>query len=103
MIAEIIKVEILFLKQQTVATKEYTMSAQGPIDIERTNLEAHVDLCAQRYESLDTRLTKIEGKFGDLQKLIEAGNSSMIKVIVGTAGTVVTGVLSVLFVLLTKH
>lgn len=79
------------------------MSAQGPIEIEKENLEAHVDLCAQRYESLDQRLTKIEGKFGELQKLIEAGQNSMIKVVVGTAGTVVTGVLSVLFVLLTKN
>lgn len=78
------------------------MSGQGPIDIEKTNLEAHVDLCAQRYEQLDSRLTKIESKFGDLQKLIEAGQNSMIKVVIGTAGTVVTGVLSVLFVLLTK-
>ena len=79
------------------------MSAQGPIDIEKTNLEAHVDLCAQRYEQLDGRLTKIESKFNDLQKIIEAGQNSMTKVIVGTAGTIVTGVLSVLFVLLTKH
>ena len=79
------------------------MAAQGPIDIEKENLAAHVDLCAQRYEQLDTRLTKIEGKFGDLQKLIEAGQNSMIKVVIGTAGTVVTGVLSVLFVLLTKR
>jgi hypothetical protein len=79
------------------------MSAQGPIDIEKENLEAHVDLCAQRYESLDQRLTKIESKFGELQKLIEAGQNSMIKVVIGTAGTVVTGVLSVLFVLLTKR
>jgi len=79
------------------------MASQGPIDIEKENLAAHVDLCAQRYEQLDTRLTKIEGKFGDLQKLIEAGQNSMIKVVIGTAGTVVTGVLSVLFVLLTKR
>jgi hypothetical protein len=79
------------------------MAAQGPIDIEKENLEAHVDLCAQRYEQLDTRLTKIEGKFGELQKLIEAGQNSMIRVVIGTAGTVVTGVLSVLFVLLTKR
>jgi hypothetical protein len=79
------------------------MSAQGPIDIEKENFEAHVDLCAQRYENLDQRLTKIESKFGELQKLIEAGQNSMIKVVIGTAGTVVTGVLSVLFVLLTKR
>jgi hypothetical protein len=74
----------------------------GPIEIERTNLEAHVDLCAQRYESLDNRLTAIEGKFGDLKKLIEDSHSSMTKVIIGTAGTVVSGVLGVLFLLLSK-
>ena len=74
----------------------------GPIEIERTNLEAHVDLCAQRYQSLDDRLTAIEGKFGDLKQLIEDGHTSMTKVIIGTAGTVVTGVLSVLFVLLSR-
>ena len=76
--------------------------AQGPIEIEKTNLAAHVDLCALRYEHLDQRLTKIETKFVELQKLIESGHSSMISVIIGTAGTVVTGVLSVLFVLLSK-
>jgi hypothetical protein len=74
----------------------------GPIEIERTNLEAHVDLCAQRYANLDDRLTAIEGKFGDLKQLIEDGHTSMTKVIIGTAGTVVTGVLSVLFVLLSR-
>jgi hypothetical protein len=79
------------------------MSAQGPLDFEKTNLEAHVDLCAQRYQSLDERLTKIESKFGELQKLIEAGQSSMTRIIVGAAGSVVTGCLSVLFVLLTRH
>ena len=79
------------------------MSTPGLLDIERTNLEVHVDLCAQRYESLDNRLTSIENKFVDLQKLIEAGNSSMTKVVVGTAGTIVTGVLSVLFVLLSRQ
>lgn len=72
------------------------------IDIERTNLEVHVDLCAQRYESLDKRLSNIEDKFVELQQSIEKGHSSMIKVIIGTAGTVVAGVLSVLVVLLTN-
>jgi len=73
------------------------------IDIEKTNLEAHVDLCAQRYESLDNRLTNIESKFDSLKKLIEDGHSSMTKVIIGTAGTVITGVLGLLVVILQKH
>jgi hypothetical protein len=71
-------------------------------DIEKENLEAHVELCAQRYESLDKRLTNIEEKVGGLQKTIEDSHQSMTKVIIATAGTIVTGVLSVLFVILTK-
>lgn len=73
-----------------------------PTDIEKENLEAHVELCAQRYTSLENRLTNIENKVGGLQKLIEDSHNSMTKVIIGTAGTVVAGVLSVLVVLLTK-
>ena len=79
------------------------MSTQGPIDIEKTNLAAHVDLCAQRYQNLDERLTKIEGKFSELQKLIESGQSSMTKVMIGTAGTIVTGILGLVVVVLQKH
>jgi len=76
--------------------------ANGPIEIEKTNLEAHVDLCAQRYQSLDDRLTKIEGKFDSLKKLIEDGHSSMTKVIIGTAGTIVTGVIGLIVVVLQR-
>jgi hypothetical protein len=78
------------------------MTNLGPIEIEKENLEAHVELCAQRYENLDRRLSSIEGKFGDLKKLIEEGQSSMLKVIIGTAGTVITGVLGLLVVILQK-
>lgn len=74
----------------------------GPIDIEKTNLEVHVDLCAQRYETLDRRLSKIEEKVTELHESIEKSHNSMVKVIIGTAGTVVAGVLSVLVVLLTN-
>jgi pantothenate kinase len=74
----------------------------GTIDIEKTNLEVHVDLCAQRYESLDRRLSNIEDKVTDLHESIEKSHNSMVKVIIGTAGTVVAGVLSVLVVLLTN-
>jgi len=78
------------------------MSTGPIIDIEKTNLEAHVDLCAQRYDSLDKRLTSIEGKFGDLKKLIEDGHNSMTKVVVGTAGTVVTGIIGLVVVILQR-
>jgi uncharacterized protein YlxW (UPF0749 family) len=73
-----------------------------PTDIEKENLEAHVELCAQRYEQLDTRLTSIEKKVSTLQETIEKSHLSTIKVLIGTAGTVIVGVLSLLGVLLTK-
>lgn len=74
----------------------------SPTDIEKENLEAHVELCAQRYEQLDKRLTSIEDKVSILSDMIEKGQLSMIKVLIGTAGTVVAGVLSTLVIILTK-
>ena len=69
-------------------------------DLERENLEAHVDLCAQRYEVLEGRLTKIEQKVEDIHKDITHGNKSMIKVLVGATGTIVAGLLSTIVVIL---
>lgn len=74
----------------------------GPTDIEKENLEAHVELCAQRYAQLDNRLSTIEAKVVTLQDTIEKSHMSMIKVLIGTAGTVVAGVLSTLIVILTQ-
>jgi hypothetical protein len=64
-------------------------------DLERTSLEAHVDLCALRYAQLDGRLTSLEGKVDTMHKDIVEGQKSLTKVIIGTAGTVIAGVLSV--------
>lgn len=73
-----------------------------PTEIEKQNLEAHVELCAVRYGQLEERLSNIENKVGGLQKLIEDGQSSMTKVLIGTAGTVVTAIVSLIIVLLNK-
>lgn len=69
-------------------------------DLEKTNLEAHVDLCAQRYEVLERRLTAIEEKVEDIHDDIRSGNQSMIKVLIGAAGTIVAGLLSTIIVIL---
>jgi len=71
-------------------------------EIEKDNLELHVELCASRYESLEKRLTNIENKVSELSDTIKASQNSMTKVMIGTAGTVVAGVLSTIVVLLTK-
>jgi len=68
--------------------------------LEKENLEAHVDLCAQRYEVLEGRLTKIEQKVEHIHEDIQNGNKAMIKVLVGAAGTIVAGLLSTIVVIL---
>lgn len=74
----------------------------SPTDIEKESLEAHVELCAMRYSSLEKRLDTIERKVGTLQDLIEKSHMSMVRVLIGTAGTVVAGILSTIVVLLLK-
>jgi hypothetical protein len=69
-------------------------------ELEKENLEAHVDLCAQRYEVLEGRLTKIEEKVEHIHNDIQNGNKAMMKVLIGTAGTIVAGLLSTVVVLL---
>ena len=68
--------------------------------LERESLEAHVDLCAIRYEALDGRLTKVEEKIDGIADQMAAGQAGLTKVIIGAAGPVVAGLLSTIVVIL---
>jgi hypothetical protein len=74
----------------------------NPTQIEKENLEAHVELCAQRYDALETRLSSVEKKITTLQDTIEKSSLNTIKILIGTAGTIIVAVLSLLGVILTK-
>lgn len=75
----------------------------SPTEIEKENLEAHVELCAERYKQLETRLTTLEDKVDAMHTTLIDGQKSLVKVIIGTAGTVIAGVLSVVVtILMTK-
>lgn len=39
-------------------------------DIEKKNLEAHVELCAERYRHLETKLETVDTKLGGLERVI---------------------------------
>jgi len=69
-------------------------------DLEKTSLEAHVDLCALRYENLDRRLTNVETKLDNISDAMKAGQNSLNKVIIGAAGTIVSSLLGVVVVIL---
>jgi hypothetical protein len=71
-------------------------------EIEKENLEAHVELCAQRYDALEKRLSGVEGKLSTLQKTIEDSSLNTVKILIGTAGTIIVAVLSLVGVIVTK-
>lgn len=68
--------------------------------LEKESLEAHVDLCALRYAALDSRLTNVENTLRDIHVDIKEGQKSMTTVLIGTAGTVIAGLLSTIVVIL---
>ena len=76
--------------------------ASTTTEIEKNNLEAHVELCAERYKQLELRLYTIESKVGVLVDKIENSQSSIHKVIIGSTATVVAGLLSTIVTILMK-
>ena len=71
-------------------------------DLEKQNLEAHVDLCSERYKGLHDRLSAIEIRLSKMNEDMVAGQKSSSKTIIATAGTVVAGLLSTVVVILMK-
>ncbi len=71
-------------------------------ELEKQNLEAHVDLCSERYKGLHDRLSAIELRLGRMNEEMTAGHKSSQKTIIATAGTVVAGLLSTVVVILMK-
>ena len=71
-------------------------------ELENQNLEAHVDLCSERYKGLHDRLSAIEVRLGKMNEDMLAGQKSSKTTIIMTAGTVIAGLLSTMVVLLIK-
>ena len=78
------------------------MSVTHPTEIEKNNLESHVELCALRYASLEHRLGIIEKQMMSIRQVVEKSHDSLIKALIGAAGSIVVGILSAVVILLTK-
>ena len=90
--------EIREIKQEL---REY-IRLMSTTDLEKQNLEAHVDLCSERYKGLHDRLSAIEVRLGKMNEDMIAGQKSSSKTIIATAGTVVAGLLATVVVILMK-
>ena len=73
-----------------------------PTELEKQNLEAHVDLCSERYRNLHDRLSAIEHRLGKINDDMKTGYKSNSKTVIAAAGTVIAGLLSTMVVLLIK-
>lgn len=71
-----------------------------PTDIEKKSLEAHVELCAERYNSLDERLNSLNRKISAVETIVrevhdmifiqsEKRNAQLINWGIGIIGTLV--------------
>ena len=93
-------VQALIFEVRTI--KNEIKNYMSTTDLEKTNLEAHVDLCSERYKGLHDRLSAIEIRLGKMNEEMTAGHKSQTKTIIATAGTVVAGLLSTVVVILMK-
>ena len=82
--------------------KSEIINYMSTTDLEKQNLEAHVDLCSERYKGLHDRLSAIEIRLAKMNEEMTAGQKSTAKTIIATAGTVVAGLLSTVVVILMK-
>lgn len=78
-------------------------------DIEKENLEAHVELCAERYRRLEEKFENIEDRLdglsddiGTIKSSMSKDNKIIIKTLIATAGTIIVALISTAAALLTK-
>ena len=77
--------------------------------IEKENLEAHVELCAERYDALESKLdtveekvNSLEGSIGEIKDMIVHLDRRRSTQLITWAGTAVTMLIGVIGWLLTK-
>ena len=85
-----------------------------PYDIERTSLEAHVDICAERYDKMENkmdtmeiRLAKVETIVSDIKNmLIEKETLAYKKLVglgIGIIGSLLTALLGLILFVAKAH
>jgi archaellum component FlaC len=78
-------------------------------DIEKENLEAHVELCAERYrrveeklENVETKMSTVSSDLSGLHTSMSQDNKIIIKTLIATAGTIIVALVSAVAAVLTK-
>jgi hypothetical protein len=64
------------------------------------DIDTRMALVEQKYQQLDLRLEKVENKLDDLSEEIKNGQTALIKVIVGTTGTILVALITTIGVII---
>ena len=94
--------QALITEVQILKTELKEFMSGHTTELEKQNLEAHVDLCSERYKGLHDRLSAIELRLQKMNEDMSVSHKSQTKTIIATAGTVVAGLLSTVVVILMK-
>ena len=65
-----------------------------------TEIETRVSLVEQNYEHLERRMEKVEHKLDEVSNDLKSGQQALIKVIIGTTGTIMVGLISTIGVII---
>lgn len=75
--------------------------------LERENLEAHVDLCAERYRVLEEKFNRLDGKMDSITESLEQMNANSrsdkdrsAKLMVTVGASVIVGLITVIVMLM---
>lgn len=79
----------------------FVVTAKKYLGIERDNLEAHVELCHERYQTLEKRVTEAEEDLAQLKDFRDHNRREMIKAVT-TAVSLATALISVLIIVLDR-
>jgi len=78
------------------------MSDITTIEQESKDLDLHVQLCAQRYSFLESRLESLHIRVDAIAKEIADNKKSLATIIIGSASTIVVSLLSLIITILMK-
>jgi tetrahydromethanopterin S-methyltransferase subunit G len=66
------------------------------------DMETRMALIEQSYANLEKRIDKVEEKIDDIKEQMTSSQGALIKVIVGTTGTILVALISIIGVILTQ-
>ena len=72
------------------------MTTIDTVTAESTDLELHVELCAQRYQELDARLTSVETKLDKLSETVTSLKNDLVKTLIASAGSIIVAMIGAL-------